>query len=202
MISVFVLPSNTIFRKQREREWVRSRPRAKRERKGEREREKGRRESPLSVTHELRLRRWPRDFAPWPQIAVRLWLRIAPRSHPLTSPANPEARIARLRLRRLRTLRLCQLRMPSTSPRWHRSHWVCDWEMVGFWWIWLGLMNFFWLGFDEFDWICVYLLRNGIIYLFGSWENVRKCKKQEENVFSILFSATQPNTRKYFLKHF
>ena len=59
-------------------------------------------------------------------------------------------------------------------------------------------MNFFWLGFDEFDRICVYLLRNGIIYLFRNWENVRKCKKQEENVFSILFSATQPNTWKYF----
>ena len=31
---------------------------------------------------------------------------------------------------------------------------------------------------------------------------MRKCEEQEENVFSILFSATQPNTRKYFPKHF
>ena len=82
--------------------------------------------------------------------------------------------------------------------RRHWSHWDRDWEMVGFWWIWPNLINFFWLGFDEFDQICVYLLRNSIIYLFGNWENVRKCKKQEENVFSILFSGTQPNTWKYF----
>ena len=63
------------------------------------------------------------------------------------------------------------------------------------------LMNL--TGFDEFFFVgfcfCVYLLRNGIIYLFGSWE---KCEEQEENVFSILFLATQPNTRKYFPKNF
>ena len=57
-----------------------------------------------------------------------------------------------------------------------------------------GLDEFFLVGFC----FCVYLLRNDIIYLFGSWENVRKCEEQEENVFSILFSTTQPNTWKYF----
>ena len=206
MISVFILHSNTIFRKierererEREREcvcvWVRSRLHAKRER----ERERGIRESPLPTTHKLRLCRQPRDFAPRTQITVRLRLRIAPfdfadeprgqdrtpsTSHPSTSPTSHAFNFAEM------------------APRRHRSHWVRNWEMVGFWWIWPGLMNFFWLGFDEFDRVYIYLLRNGIIYLFGSWENVRKCKKQEENVFSILFSATQPNTRKYFPKHF
>ena len=58
---------------------------------------------------------------------------------PLTSLVNPEARIACLRLRWLRT--------PSALPRWHRSHWDRNWEIVGFWWIWPDLMNFFWLGF-------------------------------------------------------
>ena len=60
--------------------------------------------------------------------------------------------------------------------------------------------------FDEFFLVgfcfCVYLLRNCIICLFGSWENVRKMWGTSRNVFSILFSAIQPNTRKYFSKHF
>ena len=43
---------------------------------------------------------------------------------------------------------------------------------------------------------------NDIIYLFGNGENVRKCEQQVENVFSMVFSRTQPNTRKYFSKHF
>ena len=43
------------------------------------------------------------------------------------------------------------------------------------------LMKFFWLGFV--------------------WK-LRKCEEQEKNVFYILFSATQPNTRKYFPNHF
>ena len=38
--------------------------------------------------------------------------------------------------------------------------------------------------------------------LFGSWENVKKCEHQVENVFSLLFSRIQPNTRKYFPKNF
>ena len=149
----------------------------------------------------------PFNLAPF-DFAVRLRLRIAPRSHPSTSLANPEARIARLRLRllrmpstsprshpriarlrlcRLRTLGLRRLRTPSTSLRWHRD---------GTDRIEIAIEK--WLGFDEFDRICVYVLRNGIIYLFGSWENMRKCEEQKENVFSILFSATQPNTWKYF----
>ena len=40
------------------------------------------------------------------------------------------------------------------------------------------------------------------MYLFGNQENVRKCKQQVENVFSMVFSRTQPNIRKYFPKYF
>ena len=65
--------------------------------------------------------------------------------------------------------------------------------------IWPNLMNFFFSGFCFF---CVSILRNDIIYLFGNWENERKCEQQVENVFFMVFSRTQPNTRKYFLKHF
>ena len=43
---------------------------------------------------------------------------------------------------------------------------------------------------------------NDIIYSFGNRENVRKCEQQVENVFSMVFSKTQPNTIKYFSKHF
>ena len=40
------------------------------------------------------------------------------------------------------------------------------------------------------------------MYSFGNRENVRKCEQQVKNVFSMIFSRTQPNIRKYFLKHF
>ena len=110
----------------------------------------------------------PFNLAPF-DFAVRLRLRIAP----FNFTGEPRAQI-----------------MPSSSlrshpkivPRRHRLHWDHNWEIVGFWWIWPGFL----VGFC----FCVYLLRNGIIYLFGSWENMRKCEEQKENVFSILFSAT------------
>ena len=57
--------------------------------------------------------------------------------------------------------------------------------------------EFFFLGV-----ICVSGLRNEIIYLFGSGENLRKCEQDVENVFSMVFSTTQPNTRKYFSQYF
>ena len=38
---------------------------------------------------------------------------------------------------------------------------------------WLDLMNFF----PGFCFFCVSILRNDIIYLFDSWENVRKCEQ-------------------------
>ena len=57
--------------------------------------------------------------------------------------------------------------------------------------------------FDDFFLGFVCVLRNEcIIYSFGNRENVRKCEQQIENVFSMVFSRTQPNIRKYFSKHF
>ena len=79
------------------------------------------------------------------------------------------------------------------------------------WWIFFffGFVSFvflydliWWIFFSKFCFFCVSILRNDIIYLFDSWENVRKCVQQVENVFSMVFSRTQPNTRKYFSKHF
>ena len=40
------------------------------------------------------------------------------------------------------------------------------------------------------------------MYSFGNRENVRKCEQQVKNVFSMVFSRTQPNIKKYFPKHF
>ena len=72
------------------------------------------------------------------------------------------------------------LRRPSTSLAPRRSR-----EVSGF--------DDFFLGF-----VCV--LRNEWYYIFV-WQP-RKCEQQVENVFSMVFSRTQPNIRKYFLKHF
>ena len=55
--------------------------------------------------------------------------------------------------------------------------------------------DFFFLGF-----VCVSVLRNEWYYIFV-WQP-RKCEQQVENVFSMVFSRIQPNTRKYFLKYF
>ena len=60
--------------------------------------------------------------------------------------------------------------------------------------IWSDLMIFF-LGF-----VCVFLLRNEWYYIFV-WQ-LRKCEQQVENMFFMVFSRTQPNTRKYFSKDF
>ena len=79
-------------------------------------------------------------------------LRLRRLRTPSTSP-RLHPKIACLRLRRLHTLRLRQLHTPSTSPRWHRDG--TDRTEI-------AIKK--WLGFDEFDRICVYLLRNGIIY--------------------------------------
>ena len=75
----------------------------------------------------------------------------------------------------------------------------------------IGLWIFFFLGF-----ICVSGLRNEIIYLFGSWENVRKCEKmwvisrkcvfygifnnttKHQKIFFTTFSEMQQNTLKIF----
>ena len=55
---------------------------------------------------------------------------------------------------------------------------------------------------DLFWVLFVFLGINDIMCLFGSWENVRKCEQQVENVFSMVFSRIQPNIRKYFPKIF
>ena len=141
----------------------------------------------------------PFDFSPF-DFAIRLRLWIAPRLHWERSLANPEPRALWLHTLRLHhsTLTsnrtqiapfdftgepraqikpLTSLRLhPRIALRWHQSHWDRNWEMVGFWWIWpdlTGFNEFFLVGFCFY----VYLLRNGIIYLFGSWENVRNKKK-------------------------
>ena len=54
---------------------------------------------------------------------------------------------------------------------------------------------YFFLGF-----VCVSVLRNEWYYIFF-WQP-RKCEQQAENVFSMVFSRIQPNTKKYFSKHF
>ena len=172
LISVFILPSNTIFRKtERERECESEIAPARKERERERERER-----PLPATHELRLRRRPRDFAPRTQIVVRLrhstltsncthWLRWRTQRpgstfdfefelHPLTSPANPEARIAvrpRVRIAPFDFAgepRGQDHHSTSTSPApialssRLRNSWVLmnltgfdEFFLVGFWWI-------------------------------------------------------------------
>ena len=61
----------------------------------------------------------------------------------------------------------------------------------------LDLMIFFWVLF-----VFLYWEMNDIIYSFGNRENMRKCEQQVENVFSIVFSRTQPNTKKYLSKYF
>ena len=55
-------------------------------------------------------------------------------------------------------------------------------------------------GFDDFFLGFVCVLRNEWYYIFV-WQP-RKCEQQVENVFSMVFSRIQPNTRKYFLKYF
>ena len=88
LISVFILPSNTIFRKtERERVCASEIAPARK-----RERERGRRESPLPATQRLRATNPNRRSTSPFDFDFEL--------HSLTSPANPEARIAiRLRLR-------------------------------------------------------------------------------------------------------
>ena len=126
-------------------------------------------------------------FKPFPDSRIKREREIAPKER-----SNPEPRALRLCTFRLRCLtstsnHTLRLRQQTQSPdhafdfaeiaprrhRSHRSHWDRNWEIVGFWWIWLDLIIFFFVGFC----FCVYLLRNGIIYLFGNWENVRNKKK-------------------------
>ena len=219
MISVSILPSNTIFQKtERERVYVWDRADAQRERERERERKKREpiagyvRASTSPATQRLcttnldrrststsnRTQITPFDFTGEPRGQDRTPSTL----HPSTSPTSHAFNFAEMALRR------------------HRSHWVHDWEIVGFWWIWLGLMNFFWLGFDEFDriwwiffcWVLMNLTSSVFIYweivlyiclgVEKLWENVRNNKKmcflyyfqqhnqRLENIFQSIFWNT------------
>ena len=121
--------------------------------------------------------------------AVRLRLRITPRSHPSTSLANPKPR-SYIRLHRDRTLGSHQDGTDRTEIAIEKWFGFDEFDRIS-----PNLMNFFFVGFC----FCVYLLRNDIIYLFGSWENVRNKKKMcflyyfqqhnqiLENIFQIIF---------------
>ena len=61
--------------------------------------------------------------------------------------------------------------------------------------IWPDFMNFFCLVL-----FFLFLSIEKWYYIFV-WK-LRKCEQQVENVFSIIFSRTQPNTKKYFSKYF
>ena len=164
MISVFILPSNTIFRKtERERESVCASEIAL----ARRERERKKREpiagdpraSTLPATQRLR--------ATNPDRRSTLY--------PLTSPANPEPK-SNLRLRRDCT---------------QGSHWdgtnrieIAIEKWLGFdefGQIWPDLMNFFWLGF-----VSVFIYWEMVLYICleaeKMWGTRRKC------VFYIIFS--------------
>ena len=156
------------------------------------------------------------QITPRTQIAIRLQLRIAPRSHPSTLPVNLEARIARLWLRRwtqrpgshafdfadFACLRLCR-DGTETAPIALRSQLRNCWVLMNL----TGFDEFFLVGFC----FCVYLLRNGIIYLFGSWENVRNKKKMcflyyfqqhnqtLENIFQSIFPECSQTLENIFL---
>ena len=61
--------------------------------------------------------------------------------------------------------------------------------------IWPDSMNFFFVGF------CFLCLSIEKWYYIFVWK-LRKYEQQVENVFSIVFSRTQPNTKKYFSNYF
>ena len=203
MISIFILPSNTIF-------WKTERELSESEIEEE---ERGREHTPPASQAPAR-EITPRERSNPEPRALRLRLWIAPfdfavRLHRSTSPSNRtqiatfgfagEPRALRLHTPRLRhststsncTLRLRRrtqspdhaFNFAKITPRRHRSHWDRNWEMVGFWWIWPDLMNFFWLGF-----VSVFIYWEMRLYICleakKMWGTRRKC------VFYIIFSNT------------
>ena len=120
--------------------------------------------------------------------------------------SNPKPRALRLRTLRLRCLTSTSNHTqiapfnfvgkpraqitPSTLPRSHPkiasrqhrslwSHWDCNWEMVGFWWIWPDLMNFFcWVLF-----LCLSIEKWYYIFI---WK-LRKCEKNVRNKKKMCF---------------
>ena len=63
------------------------------------------------------------------------------------------------------------------------------------WWI-------FCLGFVSFMFLCLEMILYIRLEAEKMWATSRKCEQQVENVFSIVFSRAQPNTKKYFSKYF
>ena len=70
-------------------------------------------------------------------------------------------------------------------------------------WFWVDLWfdEFFFVRYWEFGFWWIWILLELMIYLFGSWENARKCEKHDKIGFFRAFSRIQPNTRKYFPKN-
>ena len=95
------------------------------------------------------------------------------------------------------------------APRWHRSHWSHwdrNWEMVGFWWIWPDLMNFFLLGF-----VSVFIYWEMVLYIcLEAEKNVRNKKKMcflyyfqqhnqtLENIFQRIFWNATKHLKIFF----
>ena len=70
-----------------------------------------------------------------------------------------------------------------------------------------ALLSSFFSQFDRIWWIFFFWVLFLLCFCIEEWYYIfvwqlRKCDQQVENVFSMVFSRTQPNTRKYFSKHF
>ena len=195
LISVFILPSNTIFRKiERERELSESEIK---------EEERGREHTPPTSQAPAR-EIAPRKRSNPERKAVRLRLRHSTSNRILrlrrsTSPFDFAVR------RRLHTDRDRSRSTDSSSPiaivapqnRSSSSSFFSQFDRIMFFF-------FFLLGF-----ICVSELRDEIIYLFGKWENVFSVwfwflllsensifnqTTKHQKIFSTTFSEMLPNT--------
>ena len=121
------------------------------------------------------------QITPRTQIAVRLRLQIAPRSHAFDFVSEPKSQ-DRTPLTSLTSHTFDFVEIASRQHRSHRSHWDHNWEMVGFWWIWPDLMNYFLLGFvSVFIWEMVLYI---CLEVEKMWWTRRKY------VFYIIFSNT------------
>ena len=96
--------------------------------------------------------------------------------------------------------RAAPITAPHLAPRWSQQRSHCTDRSTAHFSL-PSSLNL--TRFDEFFFWVLFLLCFCIeewYYIFV-WQ-LRKCEQQVENVFSMVFSRTQPNTRKYFSKHF
>ena len=96
--------------------------------------------------------------------------------------------------------RAAPITAPHLAPRWSQQRLHCTDRSTAHFSL-PSSLNL--TRFDEFFFWVLFLLCFCIeewYYIFV-WQ-LRKCEQQVENVFSMVFSRTQPNTRKYFSKHF